>query len=957
MGASKMISPATTRTRSRRSLIGRRPLAGASALTLAASLVLAAVSPAAGGGTLDTTFNPPRVGADGAVSSVVAIAEGQTLIGGSFNHYNGLVSNRVAKLGPDGLLDKTFAANLGSGPNNAVASVVEQADHKILIGGTFSKVSGSPRCGIARLNADGSLDTGFNPGSGATSVSKTVTKCSWVSAIALQGDKPIIAGLFASYNGTVKNRIARLNADGSLDATFNPDVSATFGITTSANSATATLSKVTGLKPDTTYRVYSSTIPKSANVTFTMPSNLTTRVTLSQSAGVRAGTSVASTVITTGANAAIAAISVDPITAKVIIGGTFSTFDGIARSRIARLTADGGLDSGFSPGVGPDGAVGAVGITAGSTVWIAGSFTHVGATARNRIARLGSTGALDTSFDPGTGFNGTVYGLRLLGDGSVIAVGGFTTYGGNDASRIIRLTASGLASPDFTPSPALAVGNTALAVDADAGSGAITVGGFFLRGVSRLTTAGVYDTAFNPEVTSAANDTVSAIVPQSSGQILIAGNFTRYNGILRKRIARLNADGSLDDGFVSPGADGPILAMTELPGGKILIAGEFTKGGTENANGFARLNADGTLDTSFGVGAGPAIAAGTGVPGVYAFDVQTDGSIIVGGNFTQFAGSAAGRVARVYDDGTLDTLFNVGGVGADGSVYAVKTRDTGTALIGGDFTNFNGVSAKRLIRLQADGTQDSSFDVGAGPSASVRALAVQSDGKVIVGGYFSSFAGSPRNRLTRLTTTGALDPGYDTGGLVTAAAGLTITTAAGTTAATLGATDGLQANTTYGIYTPSGTIPKAGHITFTTGAANADGVVSAHIILSDSSGVTTGDPDEAVSIVLRGAAGGGVRSLLIQPSDGKVVAVGSFASFDGRDRRQVVRLMPDPRVINGRTQAFGPGSLDSTLLPGPGVNGYRVDTVAIQADKKLLIGGEFSAYGGNLRNRIVRINP
>ncbi|CAB4869182.1 MAG: hypothetical protein F2799_03145 [Actinobacteria bacterium] len=943
MGARKITRPATTRTRTSGTLIGRRPLAAASALTLAASLVLAAVSPAAGGGTIDSTFNPPRVGTDGAVSAVVSIADSQTLIGGSFTHYDGTVTNRVAKLGADGLLDKAFSTNLGAGPNNAVSSVVEQADHKILIGGTFSQVSGAPRCGIARLNADGSLDTGFNPGGGATAVnSKAQTKCSWVSAIALQGDKPIIAGLFASYNGTVKNRIARLNTNGSLDASFNPDVSAIFAITTAANSTTATLSKVTGLKPNTTYRVYSSTIPKSANVTFTMPASLTTRVTLSQAAGIRAGKSVASTVITTGANAAIAALAVDPNTAKVIIGGTFSTFDGVARSRIARLTEDGGLDSGFSPGAGPDGAIGAVGVAADSRVWIAGSFTHVGATSRNRIARLGVTGALDTNFDPGTGLNGTVYALRVLTEGSVVAVGGFTTYNGADASRIVRLTDAGTQSPDFILSPALAVGNTALALDVDATSGAIAVGGFFLRGVSRLTSAGVYDTTFNPEVTSAANDTVSAIVPQSGGQILIAGNFTRYNGILRKRIARLGADGTLDDGFVSPGADGQILAMAEVAGGKILIAGEFTKIGTQDAKGLARLNADGSLDTGFNVGLGPAISGSATVPAIYTIGVQTDGSIIVGGNFTQFAGATAGRLARVYDDGTLDTLFNVGGVGADGSVYAIKTLTSGTALIGGDFTHFNGASAKRLIRIQSDGTNDSSFDVGSGPSASVRALAVQPlDGKIIVGGYFSNFAGSPRNRLTRLTDRGALDPGYDTGGLVSA--DLTITTTAGTTAATLGATDGLLPNTTYGINTDSGTIPKSGHITFTTGAANLDGVVSTHIILSSSTGVTTGEPDEPVNIVLRGAAGGGVRSLLVQP-DGKVVAVGSFSNFDGRDRRQIVRLKLD-------------GSLDSTLMPGAGVNGYRVDTVAIQANKYLLIGGEFFSYGGNLRNRIARIKP
>jgi uncharacterized delta-60 repeat protein len=162
-------------------------------------------------GSLDTSFDP----GSGANSVVWAIAEqpdGKILIGGDFTIYNGAPRNRIARLNSDGSLDAGF--NPGSGANNDVRAMAVQPDGKILIGGWFTIYNGAPRNYMARLNSDGSLDTGFDPGSGANE---------FLYVVALQPDgKILIGGEFTIYNGAPRNYIARLNSDGSLDTSFDP---------------------------------------------------------------------------------------------------------------------------------------------------------------------------------------------------------------------------------------------------------------------------------------------------------------------------------------------------------------------------------------------------------------------------------------------------------------------------------------------------------------------------------------------------------------------------------------------------------------------------------------------------------------------------------------------------------------------------------------------------------------
>ncbi len=165
---------------------------------------------------------------------------------------------------------------------------------------------------------------------------------------------------------------------------------------------------------------------------------------------------------------------------------------------------------------------------------------------------------------------------------------------------------------------------------------------------------------------------------------------------------------------------------------------------------------------------------GTGISGAYSIDyptaiqaiaIQTDGKIIVGGNFTDYNGTPRNNIARLNSDGSLDASFNPG-TGTDNEIYEVAIQTDGKIIIGGEFSNYDGVSRNKIARLNPDGSLDASFDPGTGLGGAyttVYAIAVQTDGKIIVGGYFTDYSGTPRNNIARLNSDGSLDAGFNTG--------------------------------------------------------------------------------------------------------------------------------------------------------------------------------------------------
>ncbi|AKC82840.1 hypothetical protein IMCC26134_08760 [Verrucomicrobia bacterium IMCC26134] len=380
------------------------------------------------------------------------------------------------------------------------------------------------------------------------------------------------------------------------------------------------------------------------------------------------------------ANGTVYSSAVQP-DGKVLIGGLFTTVLGVERNRIARLNADGTLDMDFNPNA--SGSVFSLAVQADGKVLIGGAFTTLqpnGAaspTTRNRFARLNADGSLDMGFDPNA--SGSVFSVAVQADGKVLIGGAFLRLQPNGAAtatarlRFARLNADGTLDEGFNPRPngsGTSTTVTSVAVQAD---GKVLIGGNFRtlqpndaatatprQYIARLNADGTLDPDFNPN----ANNSVQSVAVQADGKVLIGGGFSTLqpNGAAtatpRNRIARLNADGSLDMGF-DPNANGSVLSLAVQADGKVLLGGTFgalQPNGAATAtprNRIARLNADGTLDEGFGPKANGNVSS---------LALQADGKVLIGGEFTTLQPNGAAtattrnRIARLDNDAATQNL-------------------------------------------------------------------------------------------------------------------------------------------------------------------------------------------------------------------------------------------------------------------------------------------------------------
>src|SRR5205085_6298534 len=263
---------------------------------------------------------------------------------------------------------------------------------------------------------------------------------------------------------------------------------------------------------------------------------------------------------------------------------------------------------------------------------------------------------------------------------------------------------------------------------------------------------GQLDVGFAPS--PGTDDTVNVIVPQPDGKIIAAGRFTTANGISRNRIASFNSDGSLDASFNSGiGPDADIFAAVLQPEGRVVVAGRFTMFSGFTRNRIARLNADGSVDPTFGFSGGV-----NNTP--LALALQQDGRIIVGGQFSQVDLVQRFNLARLNSDGTVDLTFDPG-IGPNGDVNAIAIQPDGRIVIGGTFIAYNGFARGGVARVLSDGSLDLTFDSGVGTGGNVFALALQENGQIVIGGRFAQYAGANRSFIARVNGNGSLDFGFN----------------------------------------------------------------------------------------------------------------------------------------------------------------------------------------------------
>jgi uncharacterized delta-60 repeat protein len=699
----------------------RRILTGI--LTLALLLVLVPVLPVRADltpGHVDTGFFP-GVGADDEVLTVALQADGKVLVGGDFTTVNTYARNRIARLDADGSVDTSF--DPGAGADGRVRGIAVQPDGKMIIGGSFTTVDGVGRNRIARLNADGSVDPSFDPGPGADIAVRTVV---------LQPDgKILISGDFSTVWNVSRNHIARLNADGSLDTSFDP------GAGTSA-----TVYGV-GLQPDGKVIIVGSFT--------TVDSVVRNRIArLNADGSLDTGFDPGA-----GANSWVNAVVVQP-DGKVVVGGAFATVDSVSRNRIARLNADGSVDTGFDPGAGASAVVHEVALQTDGKVLVVGAFATMDNVSRPRIARLNDDGSLDTGFDPGAGADSTVWAMALQADGKVLVGGDFTTIDTTGRNRIARLNGDGTLDVGLDPGTGA---NSQVQAVVHQPDGKVLIGGYFTtvdsvgrNRIARLNANGSLDTSFDPG--SGANNAVRAVALQPDGKVVIGGRFITFNSVGRVRVARLSATGAVDTSFDPGNGANDMVVAVAVHDNKVFIGGYFTTVDSVSRNRIARLNTNGSLDTGFNPGTGANNS-------VLALAVQPDGKVIIAGDFTTVNSVTRNRIARLNTNGSVDTSFDPGD-GPNLLVRSVAIQPDGKVIIGGSFTGVAGVGRYRIARLNEDGTLDTSFDPGTGANSWVDAVAVQSDGKVLIGGDFTTVDNVACNRIARLNADGSVDTAFIT---------------------------------------------------------------------------------------------------------------------------------------------------------------------------------------------------
>ena len=292
------------------------------------------------------------------------------------------------------------------------------------------------------------------------------------------------------------------------------------------------------------------------------------------------------------------------------IYGSFTGYNSTAYGRIVKLLPNGDVDTSFNTGTGFNnnsfGFQSIVKQTDGKLV-VTGNFTSFNGTARNRIARLNTDGSLDTSLVVGTGFNNITSGVEVDSQGRIVVCGSYASYSGVSANRIIRLLSGGTVDTSFVYGTAFNNVTNSVVINSD---DSMYVGGYFstYSGITsnriiKLTAGGTVDTSFN--VGTGLNSNTSnqpvGLISDGDGGVYVFGYFTTYSGITANRLTKLLPTGQIDPNFnIGNGFNGPVITAYKVLNDKLLISGTFTSfNGLTVSNGTIVLNSDGSIYRTF----------------------------------------------------------------------------------------------------------------------------------------------------------------------------------------------------------------------------------------------------------------------------------------------------------------------------------------------------------------------
>ena len=239
--------------------------------------------------------------------------------------------------------------------------------------------------------------------------------------------------------------------------------------------------------------------------------------------------------------------------------------------------------------------------------------------------------------------------------------------------------------------------------------------------------------------------TGESITKQDDGKIICTGFFTLFDGVSQNRVTRLNADGSIDLAFsqnIGTGFNNFTQGSKVDSNGSIVITGLFDNFNGTPSSRIARLLSDGTIDPSFAIGSGFSGGSNTGTDVL----INPDNSMFCLGYWNTFNGTPVSPgITKLTSTGSLDPSFN-GGTGfnpylAVNPNYFIRYSNETSFYVTGYFTSYNGVSANYIIKLNEDGSIDTSANFGTGFNNSTYLSTILWDDKIYIQGDFTSYNG------------------------------------------------------------------------------------------------------------------------------------------------------------------------------------------------------------------------
>jgi uncharacterized delta-60 repeat protein len=755
--------------------------------------------------------------------------------------------------------------------STATINAVEALGDSILVGGDFDAVNGIPVTGLVKLDKNGVIDESFPIGGGPNGA---------VRDIQVTEDSTILlAGEFTSICGVLRGRVAVLSSDGSLDTYFNPGV---------------------------------------------------------------------------GPNAPVNVIR-QYDREKIIIGGEFTSVNGQSFNRVALLEYNGNLDPSFDAGDGFNGVVHAIAFNKdasyGDPIFIGGNFTEYDGETYNYLLALDRNGNADRNFNSQTGFNAPVYALYVNGDwwDSYLYVGGdFTVFEDNVRTRIARFDldfSSGQVDPNF---PVFL--DDCVRVIRAGQDGRIFVAGDFtsINGFEKNRVARLLvdydnnveiDAAYNPQ--SGPDAPVHALAQLLDGRVVIGGDFSNVQGNEAGGLAKLywNFGNALPGNatsmtittashshlfleWVTPSDTQSILVERSLdgvsnwqavePNGSPIVDGILSSGTqyyyrysgvNYNGAGEYSLAFSGITDAEAWVGPGVKLASELDTNGrVYSVTKQDNGKIILGGDFSEVAGASCSHIARLNVDLSVDTTFSIG-TGFNSTVRSIIVQQDGRILVGGSFSEYNGTTVPRIIRLNPDGSMDDSFDPGGGPNSTVYTIHENLDGSILMSGDFSSVDGQAKERFAKLSPNGDLDTNY----LASVSSRV------------------------------KQIIPQAnGKVVI--GGGHFDRVNGV-----EQRSIARLNADGTLDLTFNASPGADDISDIAVTPEGDFIICGSFSRYNNITKSRVAKIDSNGNLIESWELSHAPNS--------------TVRSVIIDEEGRILIGGDFRELGATIQPRLARLDP